>query len=257
MNTEKTIPYTYLIKFIPENKFYYGVRYKKGCNPSDLFTTYFTSCKVIKKLVAEYGIDCFSWEIRKVFDGADDARRWETKVLQRIRAAQRSDFINQTNNISIPPPKFKSPETRKKISEANKGKILSDSTKQLLSMKAKQRYKDKVNHPMFGKTHSSTTKEKISRVHKNKIISDEQKLLLSEKSKNNETHKYLNKWRYRCVWKITHPTGEVEYVNNLTEFCKLHNLTKPLMISVSTGKQTHHKGFVCEKYQESSDFSNS
>lgn len=256
MSTANHVPYTYLLKFIPENKFYYGVRYQKGCHPDDLFTTYFTSSKVIKKLLEEYGKDAFVWEIRKTFNNVDSARQWETDVLKKIHAAQRDDFLNETNNISIPNKKFQTEETKQKIGAKHKGKQLSERTKSLLREKAKKRYADKCLHPRYGKTHTNEAKSKISKVHKGKSISDNQKQILSVKSKLLQSHKYLDKWKYRCTWKITSPSGEITYTKNLTEFCNTHGLTKPLMVVVSKGKQKHHKGYLCEKYHESSDFSN-
>lgn len=50
-----TKPYTYLLKFIPENKYYYGVKYAKGCDPKDFWINYFTSSSTIQKLIEEYG----------------------------------------------------------------------------------------------------------------------------------------------------------------------------------------------------------
>jgi hypothetical protein len=49
------IPFTYLIKHIPTGRNYYGVRYKKGCHPNDLWLKYFTSSKKIKGLIKKYG----------------------------------------------------------------------------------------------------------------------------------------------------------------------------------------------------------
>jgi len=40
-----TIPYTYKLIFKPTGQYYYGVRYAKGCQPSDLWDKYFTSSK--------------------------------------------------------------------------------------------------------------------------------------------------------------------------------------------------------------------
>ena len=45
------IPFTYLIKHIPTNRYYYGSRYGKECHPKDLWTTYFTSSKKVKALI--------------------------------------------------------------------------------------------------------------------------------------------------------------------------------------------------------------
>ena len=95
------IPYTYLIKCVPNNTYYYGVRYAKNCNPSDLLNTYFTSSKHVKNLIFEYGIENFEFSIRKVFNDVKLAQKWESKVLKRMNVVKRSDFINKTDNKSI------------------------------------------------------------------------------------------------------------------------------------------------------------
>lgn len=90
MNT----PYTYLVKYIPTGQVYYGVRYAKNCKPSDFFVKYFTSCKIIKDLIKECGIDNFVFEIRKTFKNASKAIDWERKVLRRCKVTQNTKFIN-------------------------------------------------------------------------------------------------------------------------------------------------------------------
>lgn len=89
------IPYTYLIRHIPTNRVYYGVRYARGCHPSDLWVSYFTSSKDIKRLIAEYGVDSFQIEIRKQFSDPKKAVAWEIAVLRRMNAIHRPDFINR------------------------------------------------------------------------------------------------------------------------------------------------------------------
>lgn len=94
------IPYTYLIGWSKYNIWYYGVRYAKGCQPSDLWTSYFTSSKLVKKARSEYGEPDII-QIRKTFTNENNARIWETKVLRRLKVVLREDFINQTDNIAI------------------------------------------------------------------------------------------------------------------------------------------------------------
>ena len=96
-----TIPYTYLIKCMPENKVYYGVRYAAGCEPGDLWNSYFTSSKEVLRLIEKYGKDSFEHEIRKTFSDINSARIWENKVLKKMKVIADSRFINQTDNISI------------------------------------------------------------------------------------------------------------------------------------------------------------
>lgn len=96
-------PYTYILKCVPDNTVYYGVRYARGCHPSDFWSTYFTSSKAVKRLLVKYGPDAFQFEIRQTFTSVSAAREWEHTVLRRMRVVSRSDFINATDNISIVP----------------------------------------------------------------------------------------------------------------------------------------------------------
>lgn len=79
-----SIPYTYRVKFIPTGEYYYGVRYSKTCDPSDLWMTYFTSCKKVHKLIEEFGKDSFTTEIRKIFETKEAAIAWEERVTRKV-----------------------------------------------------------------------------------------------------------------------------------------------------------------------------
>jgi hypothetical protein len=95
----KNIPYTYKLIFKPTNQYYYGVRWAKGCHPSDLFVSYFTSSKHIHKLIKEYGVDSFIIKVTKTFDNKTDAVNHEKAVLTRVNAAVNGKFINKANNM--------------------------------------------------------------------------------------------------------------------------------------------------------------
>ncbi len=94
-----TKPYTYLLKFKPTGQVYYGVRFKEGCTPEELFVTYFSSSKIIAKLLLDFGSQSFEFEIRKIFFDKRDARNWEQKVLTKMNAASDERFLNQSNNM--------------------------------------------------------------------------------------------------------------------------------------------------------------
>lgn len=95
------VPYTYLIGWKELRKFYYGVRYSKGCHPSDLFVEYFTSSDIVKKTISEHGIPDII-QIRKTFHDSRKARQWETKVLKKMNVVKRNDFLNQTDRQAPP-----------------------------------------------------------------------------------------------------------------------------------------------------------
>jgi hypothetical protein len=101
-----SIPFSYYLYHIPTEKHYYGIRHGKKADPNSLWKTYFTSSKIVKKMIEEYGIDSFQVEIRKTFDTPQKAILWEHKVLRRLNAAVRPDWINRHNGGK----KFRGPE---------------------------------------------------------------------------------------------------------------------------------------------------
>lgn len=88
--------------------------------------------------------------------------------------------------------KQQSEETREKISQTRKeriasGEIVIDTSachtleaNAKISAKAKERYKDKENHPMYGSHMSDSTKEKISAASLGKTLTEEHKQKISE-----------------------------------------------------------------------------
>src|ERR1039458_6227541 len=75
--------YTYLLHHKPTDTFYYGVRWKKGCDPSEFWVNYFSSSKKLVPLYRTlFGDESFEFEIRKVLQKPD---KW----------------LNRTDNKSI------------------------------------------------------------------------------------------------------------------------------------------------------------
>jgi len=98
-----TVPYTYLLKCIPENCFYYGVRFANNCCPDDFWKTYFTSSKTVKQKIKLYGTNAFTFEIRKTFKSKEEAIKWETRVLTKFKVTKKQNFYNKTNNKAFTP----------------------------------------------------------------------------------------------------------------------------------------------------------
>lgn len=111
-------PYTYLIGWSHLQKWYYGSRYAHlssclydtGCHPDEFLVTYFTSSVFVKRLIKKHGLPDVI-QIRKTFptktetpseeemnEAESAVRKWEQKVLQRIQAVKRKDFLNKTDN---------------------------------------------------------------------------------------------------------------------------------------------------------------
>lgn len=112
-------PFTYCITFLPSGKRYYGARYSinEVAHPDQLWTTYFTSSKIIADLIEEHGVDSFTFEIRKIFKTRKETVLWESKFLTKIGAAKSQDWLNGNNGNG----KFyNSPESTKKGLETKK-----------------------------------------------------------------------------------------------------------------------------------------
>jgi len=89
-------PYTYLVKFKPTGKVYYGSRcqnYTKfNRTPAeDFWHKYTTSSEHINALIKQYGKTAFEYEIRRTFDTVEEMADWETRVLTRSRVLERQD----------------------------------------------------------------------------------------------------------------------------------------------------------------------
>lgn len=91
--------YTYLVKHKPSGRVYYGSRMSDDPE-NDLFIIYFTSSKLVKRLIKEDGVEAFEKEIRRTFVSYAEARKWETKVLQKMDVIDNEKFLNQAISSS-------------------------------------------------------------------------------------------------------------------------------------------------------------
>ncbi len=117
------VAFTYLIGWTCNEKYYYGVRYKQGCSPADLWTTYFTSSKHVanqRKIFGEPDIV----KVRRTFTSIEAAKEWEHRCLRRLKIRKRNDFLNRTDNKCLP---------------SRAGSVVSDATKAKMSASHKGR----------------------------------------------------------------------------------------------------------------------
>lgn len=114
------IPYTYSIKFLLTNQYYYGVKYSKNANPLELGTKYLSSSNYVKELIAEHGIENFLFKVRRIFNSKQKAIDWERRVHQKLNVANRTDFLNMKigNSFKIPSKNFSS--RRREICKTSK-----------------------------------------------------------------------------------------------------------------------------------------
>jgi hypothetical protein len=160
--------YTYLVKFKPTGKVYYGSRCqnvtKFNRTPAeDFWKHYTTSSENINNLIEEYGKDAFEYEIRRTFNSVEDMANWETRVLTRCRVLERQD---RWMNGNIAGKKILTEAGAKVISATHKDKPKTEEHNKNLSASQKGKPKNYVqteehrrknseansgkNNPMYG-----------------------------------------------------------------------------------------------------------
>lgn len=200
-----TIPYTYLIGWSSHRKFYYGVRYRAGCSPSDLWITYFTSSRTVARLRVKWG-EPDVIQVRRIFKSPRSAYLWETKVLRRITISK-PHWLNHTTNQNRPPTlcpgavlgRPQSVEHKQAISKALKGRrrspthnlnhassvaARSEETKQLMISRMKSAHanrdpeaqaarSNRIRQRRQGSTASEQTRKKMSLSRSGRVQSPE------------------------------------------------------------------------------------
>lgn len=210
----KHIPYTYLIGWSTQSKYYYGVQFGKNANPDNLWKTYFTSSKNVKKFAEVYG-DPDIIEIRKTFSKSCDARSWETNVIKRMRLVENPNWLNKTDNTS----KFYFEGDRGQFSEEHKEKLRSAKIGRKISKEHKEKLHDgrrktkntlahteSIREAVKGKKHTDETRRKMSVAFANRDIEEVKRncskagVKSSEAYKNNLERQIAHKARMKLWW---------------------------------------------------------
>lgn len=153
----KHAAFTYLIGWSVLDRWYYGVKWAKGCNPADLWVKYFTSSKVVAAMRLEHG-EPDVVEIRQVFDDNKSARIWEERVIDRLKAVNSPRWLNRANKgRDFAQAGERSNEHRMKLSIANKGKVFGPHSPAMI-----EKYKE-AGRKMWM---NSATAERIRSAHK-------------------------------------------------------------------------------------------
>lgn len=226
--------YTYLIGWSGENKWYYGVRYSDRADPTDLWEKYFTSSKSVAQQRKTYGEPDIV-QVRKIFyDDKTAAKRWEEKVLRRIRAVDNPKWLNISNNNSF-------------------RNIAAPWNKNLT----------KHNNPIvreIGRKISATIRSKPKRVYKKRCITEQQKYNDSWKQlkRNNPSFQFNSYEDFICFCVDEYDKGVgifsiAKKLNIDGGTVKRAVLRRKPTVSVDqswTKIKKRHPNFICQSYEE-------
>lgn len=174
--------------------------------------------------------------------------KFQVQVLEIIKDATQNDadtreiyWVNEKNSFSPNGYNLRagqssgvlSEESRRKISKANTGRKISEETRRRL----------RESH--LGHKQSPETKKKLSDIHRGRIFSDDHRKKIGAANKgrkfSDSTKKKMSLRKLKYNYRIVSPTGEVYFTDNLTIFCKQHNLRNGCMRLVVNGKRPHHR----------------
>jgi len=255
-------PYTYLIKWSSTGMKYYGVRYAKECNPTELWNTYFTSSKYVKEYRNKFGEPDII-EIRMKFDSESKAREWEHKVLRRLQVILREDYLNKTDNKAI----RSSTAWNKGLSKESHPGIAKGAEKQkgrtkftcssLLEASKKKTGRNKNNHQgvaMMAEKKRGRTKENdagtAASAEKRRGVTKETNPNLASQKKGKTmfddpslaaASKKLSKF-----WEVTYPDGTKIIVKGIRAW-SVDNGFLPKSVRTWAWKGKHFKGFFVRK----------
>lgn len=93
------IPYFYIIKHKPTQKYYAGCKINSSADSSNLMAEngYKTTSKVIKELIKKDSLNAFEILKIKHFNTPEETLCYETKFLQKVNAAENPKFFNKHN----------------------------------------------------------------------------------------------------------------------------------------------------------------
>lgn len=219
--TDRT-PFTYVITHLATGKRYYGARYSRGCQPSDLWTQYFTSSRVIRQLVKVEGKAAFKAEVRKVFSSIEVCLEWELKVLTRLHVGTNGRWYNKSaggKRFYSVLDREKNPnfgkhwhlpqETRNKIATSLSGRILLESHRLKIAAAVKGS-----GNPMFGKVVSLDTRNKISEANRKRKQSESTRRKISESQLGEKNHNYGKSTPQEVKDRISKTQGKLIWINN-------------------------------------------
>jgi hypothetical protein len=118
---DNQMAYVYKITFLPTDQYYIGYRGSKNAIPDDLLATYFTSSKVVARLIKEHGVDKFAKEILAEFDTGVEAYEYEQQLLREHDVESNTQMLNKRlTSCALDTFKYHTEKTRAQMSESRR-----------------------------------------------------------------------------------------------------------------------------------------
>jgi group I intron endonuclease len=188
----------YILRNRANSKVYVGQTWQSLTERFDNAHGY-DNCLYLSRAIKKYGKDNFYYEVMTFCSTQETADYWESCFIAKLDACNRDKGYNLRSGGSRG---LQSEETKKRMSDAQKGRIVSEDTKKKLSEILRNNPikmigednpmfgKTKEQHPMFNQHHTDEAKQKMSAAKlgkpsskKGKPMSEESRRKMSEAKK--------------------------------------------------------------------------
>lgn len=178
-------PFIYVVMWTHLNQAYLGVRFARGCDPSDLWKTYFTSSTYVAEFRKQNG-EPDRIEVLETFLTAKEAIAAEKDIISIFELHRSPVFLNRNcagtfvmddvvrQKISSSKMGIKHSEQSKlKMSKSRKGRVMSEETRAKISAsrkgwKASEETTAKLSQSLKGRQFSEEHRKKISAANQGK-----------------------------------------------------------------------------------------
>lgn len=267
-NLYSNIPYTYLIEWTHLNIRYYGVRYAKNCHPDEFWENdgYKTSSNYVNEFIKIHG-DPDVKQIRKTFVGEhrnDKALLWEKRVLTKLNAASRLDYLNKHNGTGRPSmadpsvrkthkEKMNTPEVKKRCRDSSNTELKKKNWKNPeIRTKRIDGIKKSLSDPVVKKKQSdaitlavNTPESKLKK--RNSLIKawenpEIRERIISSRNNPESKNKIIDSNVNHTIFTFIHVTGIIEVCTQYDLRTK-YGLNSGNLASVVFGKRKSCKGW--------------
>lgn len=179
--------FVYVVGWSQIDRYYAGVRYRNGCQPSDLWTLYFTSSKRVNEIRVDHGEPDIIRVVKTFGEDTVTARLFEQRYLRKVNALHDERWLNRAVGGHFAGRRGPhSEETKRKIAERARNRKSRGPVSEEQKQKQRETFKRNYEENRSTRFAARSNKQKnrvITQEHRDKIAATLRNSILSEETK--------------------------------------------------------------------------